>query len=54
MLDLTQDIQSLTTFRIFITPNDHSAIPPFRHPLPFRLTFGIIRLCLDLTGLFRN
>src|SRR3984957_8078516 len=28
--------------------------PPFRHPLPFRLTFGIIRLCLDLTGFFRN
>src|SRR5258707_803919 len=25
-----------------------------RFPLPFRLTSGIIRVCLDLTGLFRN
>jgi small subunit ribosomal protein S16 len=24
------------------------------HPLPFHLTSGIIRVCLDLTGLFRN
>ena len=30
------------------------ATPRLPHPLPFRLTFGIIRVCLDLTGLFRN
>jgi small subunit ribosomal protein S16 len=27
---------------------------PRASPLQFRLTFGIIRVCLDLAGLFRN
>jgi hypothetical protein len=30
-------------------------VPPFIiPPLPFPLTFGIIIVCLDLAGLFRN
>src|SRR6266496_4441173 len=46
---------------MFVSKLAASAPPPAIYlieyvcnPLPFRLTSGIIRVCLDLTGLFRN
>jgi small subunit ribosomal protein S16 len=49
-----QDDKFLLTCRMGSRPARRARSSDVAEPLPFRLTSGIIRVCLDLTGLFRN